>query len=225
MEFKKTKATGSTLHSINGAGYKVNPQSLASDVMPAPVKNILQALSQKHGLKIDVTNLDLKKLTPEGVNAFSKVADLVAKNSKALPILYKNLVKLLKAEVAEAQFYAAVTKECLDAKAQIDQATAAAFLAMHGYKAKSSVLESKVSAAVKVIDARSNAYARQYEGKAGDSLQIVDAWFEEGRTLAQHQTDAKKQQIKTLGASKRADAEYVQKMKNGHKDANPSTHE
>ena len=60
-----------------------------------------------------------------------------------------------------------MTKECLDAKSEIDKSTAAAFLAMHGYKAKSSVLEAKVNAAVKVIDARSQAYARQYEGKAG----------------------------------------------------------
>ncbi len=223
MEFKKSKATSSTLHSISGAGYRVNPQSLASEVMPSSVRTMLQALSQKHGLKIDLRNLDLKKLTPEGVNAFSKVADLVAKNSKTLPILYKNLVKLLKAEVAEAQFYASVTKECLDAKSEIDKSTAAAFLAMHGYKAKASVLEAKVNAAVKVIDARSQAYARQYEGKAGDSIQIVDAWFEEGRTLAQHRTTAKQQEIKTLGASKRADAEYIQKIRTGHKDANPNT--
>lgn len=225
MDFNTQQQTNN-LHAINGGaggGFKTNPQSLASSVMPAPVQQLMQGIAQKHGLKFDAGKVDLKKLTPEIVNGVGKVADLVAKNSRALPILYKHMVKLLKSEVAEAQFYAAVTKECLMAKTKIDEATAGAFLELHGYKARASKLEAKVNAAVKILDARTNAYSRQYEGRAGDSIQIVDAWMEESKLISNHAATLKKQEIKTLGASKRADAEYLSKMKHGHQDVTPNT--
>ncbi len=216
MEFKQPD-NQTNLHSINGGDqYKTNPAGLASNVMPAPVKQLMGAIAKKHGLQLDVTDINLKTLTPAQANAYGKVSELVFKNSKALPILYKHTVKLLKSEVAEAQFYAAVTKECLDAKAQIDEATAAAFLAMHGYKTRTQKLEARIAGAVKIMDKRAEAYATQYESKVGDSLQIVDAWLLEGKALSAHRTGLKKEQIKSVGASKQSEAEYLQKMKYGH---------
>lgn len=141
MAFKKDNKTTAITSSPKGeltksgnnpgqlAQFKINRESLVSQVLPPGGEQIMNEISQ--GLGIDI--LDPKGWTKEQVIAAKKLAAGFDEKLMMMKELMPAIMKFLEFQVGTAEFQAEVMSEAYKAKNKIDKAQAKAFVAYYAY--------------------------------------------------------------------------------------------
>lgn len=163
-----------------GMTYKAGTHLKASaDMLPAPVRARLSALSQSYGLPVDLGNCNLSASNPDNIKALRQIADLAKANSKLLPELLKLTKQLMTADIKQADFLAKLNDAALKHGEKLDAATAQIFRRFAQSQAKSTKLEHRVNARNQLLEQRTAAYQQYYSQSVyGSESQLIDIEYQ-----------------------------------------------
>lgn len=83
----------------------------AKILIPPAIQSKLTALGSKYGVPFDLANIALDGKMAGNVKAIRKIADMVTADSKLLPEMFKQIRRLMGAEIKLAQFHKLVTRQ------------------------------------------------------------------------------------------------------------------
>ena len=187
------------------------PHASGRLMIPPVLQVSLTALGQKYGLNFDLNELALDGTMADKVKALRKVSDLAKADSKLLPEMFKLIRSLMNSELKLAEFHKKLVKEAIKFNVALDKQTADIFLAMAGYRAKTSKLEHRTNLRTKLTEQRTQAYNEYYSNSVyGEESKIIDVEYQ---ALASNQkilSEGKQERIKFDAQRKQKIAEYVQ---------------
>ena len=160
--------------------FKANAHQTASpDMLPAPVRARLSALSQAYGLPMDLGSCGLASSSPDNIKALRQIADMAKANSKLLPEMLKLVKQLQQADIKQADFMVRLNDAALKHGEKIDSATAAIFSRFAQNQAKSAKLEHRVNARNQLLEQRTAAYQNYYSQSVyGSESQLIDLEYQ-----------------------------------------------
>lgn len=154
------------------------PHASGRLMIPPSIQTTLDVLSEKYGLPLNLNEVALDGTLADKIAATRKIVDLVNADSKLLPEMFKLVRKLLKSELRLAEYHKKVVKEAIRFNTTIDKQTSDIFLAMAGYKAKSSKTEHRTNTRAKLIEQRTEAYTKYQEDSVfKNESAVIDAEF------------------------------------------------
>lgn len=211
---KATEQTQSTQQPAQeSAKFKTGsvPHASGRLMIPPVLQTTLTAIGQRYGLSFDLNELALDGTMAEKVKVLRKVSDLAKGDSRLLPEMLKLIKSLMRSELKLAEFHKKLAKEAIRFNETIDKQTADIFLAMAGYRARSTKLEHRTNLRAQLKEKRTTAYNNYYSDSVyGAESALIDVEFE---TLASNQTilsESKQERIKLEADRKKKLHEYVQ---------------
>lgn len=154
-------------------------QNASPDMLPAPVRARLSALSQSYGLPIDLGNCGLSSSNPDNIKALRQIADMAKANSKLLPEMLKLVKQLMSADIKQADFLSKLNEASLRHGEKIDAATAQIFSRFAQNQAKSAKLETRINARNQLLEQRTAAYQSYYSQSIyGSESQLIDLEYQ-----------------------------------------------
>lgn len=198
-------ATGSTQK------FKAGSHMVASaEMLPAPVRARLSALSQSYGLPVDLGNVALADSNPENIKAMRVIADMALANSKLLPELMKLVSQLQKADIKQAEFLTKLNAAAIAHGEKIDSATAAIFSRFAQSQAKSAKLEHRTNIRNELLEKRSAAYASYYSQSVyGAESSLIDLEYQLKSQDNQILADSKQHRLKSASERKAKLQQYL----------------
>jgi hypothetical protein len=206
-----TKLSPTPINSGSSQKFKAGKHLTASaDMLPAPVRARLSALSNAYGLPIDLGNVSLADSNPENIKAVRVITDMARGNSKLLPELLRLVSQLQRADIRQSEFLVKLNSAAIAHGEKIDSATAAIFSRFAQSQAKSSKLETRVNARNQLLEQRTQAYQSYYSKSVyGDESQLVDLEYQlksqDQRILA----DSKQHRMKSASERKQRLQAYL----------------
>jgi hypothetical protein len=182
----------------------------SSNMLPAPVRARLTALSQSYGLPIDLGNVGLTDSNPENIKALRNLADMARANSKLLPELMKLTTQLMKADIKQAEFLTKLNDAALRHGEKLDTATAQIFSRFAQSQAKSAKLEHRTNTRNELLEKRSAAYASYYSQSVyGNESQLIDIEYQLKATDNQILADSKQHRLRSASERKQKLQQYL----------------
>lgn len=182
----------------------------AKTFIPPAIQGKLTALGQKYGLTFELANIGLDGKMAENIKSIRTIADMVEGDSKLLGEMFKQIKRLMNAEIKLAQFHKLVVKQSIKQQQKLDKHTADIFLAMAGYQAKSTKLEHRTNLRNQLKEKRTQAYTNYYTDSVyGDESKLIDVEFELLESNRKILTESKTQKINFNGQRKQKIQEYV----------------
>lgn len=202
---------------INGKGaitstkFKANVHQTASaDMLPAPVRARLSALSQAYGLPVDLGNCNLASANPENIKALRALTDMAKANSKLLPELLKLSKSLMQADIKQAEFLSKLNDAALAHGEKLDTATAQIFSRFAQSQAKSAKLEHRVNARNQLLEQKTAAYNAYYQQSVyGNESQLIDLEYQLKSQDRQILKDSRQHRMTSAADRKAALAKYL----------------
>lgn len=183
----------------------------AKILIPPAIQGKLTELGSKYGLPFDLANIGLDGKMAENVKAIRKIADMVEGDSKLLPEMLKQIRRLMRAEIKLAQFHKLLVKAAIKHQEKLDKETAEIFLAMVGFKSKTSKLEHRTNVRSQLKEKRTKAYEQYYNNSVfGEECKLIDVEFEVLESNRKILMDGKAERIKFNSERQQKIAEYVQ---------------
>lgn len=171
-------------------------QTSNAAMIPAPIAALLSQVSQQYGLPFDMGKLTLQQMTPDNLNQFRTIVDMMRRNAKLIPEFVKLAKQLLKADYKMVEYYKDVTKLGIKHQEKIDKATADIFASMVKHTAKSALLEYKTNRRADLKNAQNNAELNFFEDSViGDAVQLANATIERQIDTQRMLTASKKNKI------------------------------
>ena len=182
----------------------------SSNMLPAPVRARLSALSQAYGLPVDLGNIALQDSNPENIKAVRVIADMARANSKLLPEMMKLISQLQKADIKQAEFLGKLNDAALRHGEKLDSATAAIFSRFAQSQAKSAKLEHRVNVRNELLDKRSAAYQSYYSQSVyGSESALIDIEYQLKSQDNQILADSKQHRLKSASERKQKLQQYL----------------
>ena len=199
---------------VQGGGamtFKAGSHKVASpDMLPAPVRARLSALSQAYGLPIDLGNISLGCSNPDNIKALRSIADMAKANSKLLPEMLKLTKQLMTADIKQAEFMAKLNDAALQHGEKIDSATAQIFSRFAQSQAKSAKLETRINARNQLLEQRTAAYNAYYSQSIyGSESQLIDIEYQLKSQDRQTLADSKQNRMQTAQERKAQLQKYL----------------
>ena len=224
MAFKKDKATSAITPSpscdltknvgqLEQLGqFKINRESLVSQVLPPGGKGMMDEISK--GLGIDI--LDPNGWTKEQVIQANKLAAGFDEKLMMMKELMPAIMKFMEFQVGQAEFQTEVMIEAYKAKNKIDKAQAKAFVAYHAYMRKASQLERRIQDTQKHIDAAYSHFETVQDSRSNAILAGLNQQARLGENTIEHQTQmaSQRQEIRAKNAERRR--ELREELRTGH---------
>lgn len=183
----------------------------AKILIPPAIQCKLTELGSKYGLPFDLANIGLDGKMSENVRAIRKIADMVEGDSKLLPEMLKQIRRLMRAEIKLAQFHKLLVKAAIKHQEKLDKETAEIFLAMAGFKSKTSKLEHRTNVRSQLKEKRTKAYEQYYNNSVfGEESKLIDVEFEVLESNRKILMDGKAERIKFNSERQQKIADYVQ---------------
>ena len=185
-------------------------QTATTDMLPAPVRARLSALSQAYGLPLDLGNCGLASSNPENIKALRQIADMAKANSKLLPEMLKLVKQLQQADIKQAQFMERLNDAALKHGEKIDSATAAIFSRFAQSQAKSAKLEHRVNARNQLLEQKTAAYSAYYSQSVyGNESQLIDLEYQLKAQDRQTLKDSRQARMQSASERKIALQKYL----------------
>jgi hypothetical protein len=182
----------------------------AKILIPPAIQSKLTALGSKYGVPFDLANIALDGKMAENVKAIRKIADMVTADSKLLPEMLRQVRRLMRAEIKLAQFHKLLTKAAIQHGEKLDKETAEIFLAMAGYKSRTTKLEHRTNVRNQLKEKRTAAYVNYYDKTVyGEECKLIDVEFEVLESNKKILTEGKAERIKLSGERQQKIADYV----------------
>lgn len=182
----------------------------SANMLPAPVRARLSALSQSYGLPIDLGNVGLGDASPENIKALRSLADMAKANSKLLPELMKLSKQLMAADIKQAEFMQRLNDAALRHGEKLDTATAQIFSRFAQSQAKSAKLEHRTNTRNELLEKRSAAYASYYSQSVyGAESSLIDLEYSLKATDNQILADSKQHRLKATSERKARLQQYL----------------
>jgi hypothetical protein len=199
-----TKITPQPIATGGTQKFKAGSQMVASaNMLPAPVRARLSALSQSYGLPVDLGNVGLGDANPENIKALRHLADMAKAHSKLLPELMKLVAQLQRADIRQAEFLTKLNAAAIAHGEKIDSATAQIFSRFAQSRAKSAKLEHRVNVRNELLDKRSAAYASYYSQSVyGAESALIDTEYQLKTQDQQTLADSKQHRLKATSERK-----------------------
>jgi len=184
--------------------FKAGSHMVASaNMLPAPVRARLSALSSAYGLPVDLGNIALQESNPENIKAVRVIADMARANSKLLPEMLKLISQLQRADIKQAEFLVKLNDASLRHGEKIDAATAQIFSRFAQSQSKSAKLEHRVNTRNQLLEQRNAAYQAYYSQSVyGAESALIDVEYQlkaqDNQTLA----DSKQHRLKAASERK-----------------------
>jgi len=206
-----TKITPQPIATGGTQKFKAGSQMVASaEMIPAPVRARLSALSSAYGLPVDLGGLGLADSNPENIKALRHIADMAKANSKLLPEMMKLISQLQKADIKQAQFMQQLNAAAIAHGEKIDAATAAIFSRFAQSQAKSAKLEHRTNTRNEILEKRSAAYASYYSQSVyGNESQLIDIEYQLKATDNQILADSKQHRLRSASERKQKLQQYL----------------
>jgi hypothetical protein len=182
----------------------------SAEMMPAPVRARLSALSQAYGLPIDLGNISLGDSNPENIKALRHIADMARANSKLLPEMLRLIAQLQRSDIKQSEFLVKLNAAALRHGEKIDSATAQIFSQFAQSSAKSAKLEHKVNLRNQLIEQRNSAYQQYYSQSVyGSESRLIDVEYQLKSQDAQILADSKQHRMKSASERKQRLQQYL----------------
>jgi hypothetical protein len=206
-----TKLSPTPISSGSSQKFKTGKHLTASaDMLPAPVRARLSALSQAYGLPLDLGNIALSDSNPENVKAIRVIADMARANSKLLPEMLRLVAQLQRADIRQSEFLVKLNSAAIAHGEKMDAATAQIFSRFAQSQAKSSKLETRVNARNQLLEQRTQAYQNYYSKSVyGSESQIIDLEYSIKSQDAQILADSKQHRMKSASERKQRLQQYL----------------
>ena len=206
-----TKLSPSPIASGSSQKFKAGKHLTASaDMLPAPVRARLSALSQAYGLPLDLGNIALSDSNPENIKAIRVIADMARANSKLLPEMLRLVAQLQRSDIRQSEFLVKLNAAALRHGEKIDSATAQIFSQFAQSSAKSAKLEHKVNLRNQLLEQRNSAYQEYYSQSVyGSESQLIDVEYQLKSQDAQILADSKKLRLQSASERKAKLQQYL----------------
>ncbi len=182
----------------------------SADMLPAPVRARLSALSQAYGLPLDLGNISLADSNPENVKAIRVISDMARANSKLLPEMLRLVAQLQRSDIKQSEFLVKLNSAAIAHGEKIDSATAQIFSRFAQSTAKSSKLEHRVNLRNQLLEQRNNAYQQYYSQSVyGSESQLIDVEYQLKSQDAQILADSKKLRLRSASERKQRLQQYL----------------
>jgi hypothetical protein len=194
-----------------GQRFKTGKHIVASaEMLPAPVRARLSALSNAYGLPVDLGNFSLGESNPENVKALRVIADMAKANSKLLPEMLRLVAQLQRSDIKQSEFLVKLNSAAIAHGEKIDAATAQIFSRFAQSQAKSSKLEHRVNLRNQLLEQRNNAYQQYYSQSVyGSESQLIDVEYQLKSQDAQILADSKKLRLQSASERKQRLQAYL----------------
>jgi hypothetical protein len=217
MDFKSSKLATTTklaptpISSGSVQKFKAGKHLTASaEMLPAPVRARLSALSQAYGLPLDLGNISLADSNPENVKAIRVISDMARANSKLLPEMLRLVAQLQRSDIKQSEFLVKLNAAAIAHGEKIDSATAQIFSRFAQSQAKSVKLETRVNMRNKLLEQRSAAYEAYYSKSIyGSESQLIDVEYQLKSQDAQIMADSKKLRLQSASERKQRLQQYL----------------
>jgi hypothetical protein len=206
-----TKISPTPIASGGTQKFKAGSHMVASsNMLPAPVRARLSALSQAYGLPVDLGNIALQDSNPENIKAVRVIADMARANSKLLPEMLKLTSQLMKADIKQSEFLTRLNESALKHGEKIDTATAQIFSRFAQSAAKSAKLEHRTNARNELLERRSAAYQSYYSQSVyGSESALIDIEYQLKAQDQQTLADSKQHRLKAVSERKQKLQAYL----------------
>ncbi len=224
MAFKKdsktTAITSSNIGELTKTGsnpgqlaqFKINRESLVSQVLPPGGEQIMNEISQ--GLGIDI--LDPKGWTKESVIAAKKLAAGLDEKLMMMKELMPAIMKFLEFQVGQAEFQTEVMIEAYKAKNKIDKAQAQAFVSYYAYMRKASQLEKRIQDTQKHIDAAYSHFETIQDSRSNAILAGLNQQARIGENTIEHQGQMASQRREVRASNAERRRTLSEELRTGH---------
>ena len=206
-----TKLSPSPIASGSSQKFKTGKHMVSSaEMLPAPVRARLSALSQAYGLPFDLGNVALADSNPENVKAIRVISDMAKANSKLLPEMLRLVASLQRADIKQSEFLVKLNNAAIAHGEKIDSATAQIFSRFAQSQAKSGKLEHRINTRNKLLEQRSAAYEAYYgQSIYGSESQLIDVEYQLKSQDAQIMADSKKLRLQSASERKQRLQAYL----------------
>ena len=185
-------------------------QTASPDMLPAPVRARLSALSQAYGLPMDLGSCGLASSSPDNIKALRQIADMAKANSKLLPEMLKLVKQLQQADIKQADFMVRLNDAALKQGEKIDSATAAIFSRFAQNQAKSAKLETRINARNQLLEQRTQAYNAYYQQSVyGSESHLIDLEYQLKAQDRQTLADSKQNRLQSAAERKAQLQKYL----------------